>query len=71
MAGPSGGGMFAQPKSENGASSDEFTVRNARRARQQEVLRWLAVLLCRMEMRGFLAGLRPTPMSDEPHAISS
>ena len=71
MAGPSGGGMFAQPKSKNGARSDEFAVRNARPARQQEVLRWLPVLLGRMGMRGFLAGLPPTLASDQSHAILS
>ena len=63
--------MFAQPKSKNGARSDEFAVRNARSARQQEVLRWLPVLLGRMEMRGFLAGLPFTPASDQSHAILS
>ena len=63
--------MFAQPKSKNGARSDEFAARNARSARQQEVLRWLPVLLGRMEMRGFLAGLPPTPASDQSHAILS
>ena len=63
--------MFAQPKSKNDARGDEFAVRNARPPRQQEVLRWLPVLLGRMEMRGFLAGLPPTPASDQPHAILS
>ena len=63
--------MFAQPKSKNGARSDEFAARNARSARQQEVLRWLPVLLGRMEMRGFLAGLPFTPASDQSHAILS
>ena len=51
MAGASRWGMFAQPKSENGARNDEFAVRNVHCVRQQEVLRCLPVLLSRMEMR--------------------
>ena len=34
MAGPSEGAMFAHPKSENGARSDEFEVRTVRRTRR-------------------------------------